>query len=133
MTTGGDGILNCSGQSNPVGGANTLYVNWFQVVNGQLICTMNGTQYNLVNGITNMSILYGVKASAGAAGNNVDTYMNASQVTAAGMWGSVISALVQLTFTNPLFVGSQPTNGVNQPTISLQRVVSVMNQTGPVG
>jgi type IV pilus assembly protein PilW len=132
MTAGGDGILNCSGQSNPVGGPNTLYVNSFQVLNGQLICTMNGTQYNLVNGITNMSILYGVKASAGATGNNVDTYMNATQVAAAGLWGSVISALVQLTFTNPLYVASQPTNGVNQPTISLQRVVTVMNQTGPV-
>jgi type IV pilus assembly protein PilW len=132
MTAGGDGILNCSGQSNPVGGPNTLYVNWFQVLNGQLICTMNGTQYNLVNGITNMSILYGVKASAGAIGNNVDTYMNASQVTAAGLWGSVISALVQLTFTNQLYVASQPTTAFNQPTISLQRVVSVMNQTGPV-
>jgi type IV pilus assembly protein PilW len=134
MTAGGDGILNCSGQSNPnpVGGANELYVNWFQVVGTQLICTMNGTQYNLVNGVTNLSILYGVKASAGAVGNNVDTYMNATQVTNAGLWGSVISALVQLTFTNPLYVASQPTDGVNQPTITLQRVVGVMNQIGPV-
>ena len=32
MTAGGDGILNCSGQSNPIGGPNTLYVNTFQVV-----------------------------------------------------------------------------------------------------
>src|SRR5271154_5203396 len=42
MTAGGDGILNCSGQSNPIGGPNTLYVNTFQVLNGQLVCTMNG-------------------------------------------------------------------------------------------
>ncbi len=132
MTAGGDGILNCSGQSNPVGNPNTLYVNWFQVLNGQLVCTMNGTQYNLVSGVTNMSILYGVKASAGAAGNNVDTYMNAQEVTAAGLWGSVISTLVQVTFTNPLYVASQPQDAVNQPTVSLQRVVSIMNQTGPV-
>jgi hypothetical protein len=79
-----------------------------------------------------MSILYGVKAGAGAAGNNVDTYMNAQEVTTAGLWGSVISTLVQVTFTNPLYVASQPQDAVNQPTISLQRVVSVMNQTGPV-
>jgi type IV pilus assembly protein PilW len=133
MTMGGDGILNCSGQSN-TGAANTtaVYVNQFQVVSGQLICNMNGTQYNLVNNVTNLSILYGVKANAAAAGNNVDTYMNAAQVNAAGLWGSVISALVQLTFTNPLYVASQPQDGVNQPTITLQRVVSVMNQTGPV-
>jgi len=127
MTAGGDGILNCSGQSNPTGGPNTLYVNTFQVLNGQLVCTMNGTQYNLVSGATNLSVLYGVKANAGATGNNVDTYMNAAQVTAAGLWGSVISALVQLTFTNPVYVANQG----QQPTVSIQRVISVMNQTGP--
>ena len=128
MTAGGDGILNCSGQSNPIGGPNTLYVNTFQVLNGQLVCTMNGTQYNLVAGVTNLSVFYGVKANAGAIGNNVDTYMNAAQVSAAGLWGSVISALVQLTFTNPMYVANQ-----GQPqTISIQRVMSVMNQTGPM-
>ena len=128
MTAGGDGILNCSGQSNPTGGPNTLYVNAFQVLNGQLVCTMNGTPYNLANGVTNLSVLYGVKANAGAAGNNVDTYMTAAQVTAAGLWGSVISALVQLTFTNPVYVAGT----AQQPTVSIQRVISVMNQTGPV-
>jgi type IV pilus assembly protein PilW len=84
MTTGGDNILNCSGQSNPSGGPNTLYVNSFQILNGQLICTMNGTQYNLVSGITNLTILYGVKSNAAAPANDVDTYMNATQVNAAG-------------------------------------------------
>jgi type IV pilus assembly protein PilW len=128
MTTGGDGILNCSGQTNPNGGPNTLYLNQFQVLNGQLVCTMNGTQYNLANGVTNLSVLYGVKANAGAAGNNVDTYMTAAQVTAAGLWDNVISALVQLTFTNPVYVAGTPL----PPTVSIQRVISVMNQTGPV-
>jgi type IV pilus assembly protein PilW len=132
MTAGGDGILNCSGQSNPTGGPNTLYVNSFQVLNGQLVCTMNGTQYNLVNGVTNLSILYGVNTGAGTSGNNVDTYMNAAQVTTANLWGSVISTLVQLTFTNPVYVASQPTNNVNQPTVTLQRVIGVMNQAGPM-
>jgi type IV pilus assembly protein PilW len=134
MTKGGDGILNCSGQSNQ--GApttTTLYVNSFQVSNtNELVCNMNGTAYNLVKGVTNLSILYGVKASAGTAGNNVDTYMNADQVTAANLWGSVISALVQLTFTNPMYVASQPTTQFNQPTVSLQRVIGVMNQAGPM-
>jgi type IV pilus assembly protein PilW len=128
MTAGGDNVLNCSGQSNPVGGANTIYVNSFQVVNDQLVCTMNGTQYNLVSGITNLSFLYGVKTNAAAAANDVDTYMNATQVTAAGLWGSVITVLVQLTFTNPLYVANQG----QPPTISIQRVVGVMNQSGPM-
>jgi type IV pilus assembly protein PilW len=128
MTTGGDGILNCSGQSNPTGGPNTLYVNLFQVLNGQLVCTMNGTQYNLVSGVTNMTIQYGVKANAVAPGNNVDTYMTAAQVNAAGLWDNVIAALVQVTFTNPMYVPGQTGQ---PPTVSIQRVISVMNQTGP--
>jgi type IV pilus assembly protein PilW len=129
MTAGGDNILNCSGKSNPIGGPNTLYVNSFQVLNGQLICTMNATQYNLVSGVTNLSILYGVKSNAAAAGNNVDTYMNATQVGAAGLWGSVITVMVQLTFTNPLYVAA---NQGQPATISVQRVVGVMSQTGPM-
>ena len=136
MTAGGDGILNCSGLSNPVGGANTLYVNQFQVANGQLVCTMNGVVYNLVSGvtnssstlgITNLTLLYGVKTNAAATGNGVDTYLNASQMTTA-YWNSVITVLIQLTFTNPLYTASS-----TQPaTITMQRVVGVMNQLGPV-
>ena len=69
MTTGGDSILNCSGRSNTDRRPEHAYVNMFQVLlNGQLVCTMNGTQYNLVSGVTNMSILYGVKANAVAPG-----------------------------------------------------------------
>ncbi len=69
------------------------------------------TIYNLVSGVTNntttlgvtnLTILYGVKTSAAAAGNNVDTYLNADPMTAAD-WSSVISVMIQLTFTNPLY------------------------------
>jgi type IV pilus assembly protein PilW len=137
MTDGGDGILNCSGGSNPgAPGTTQLYVNSFQVQNGQLVCTMNGTPYTLVGGaagsgldITNMSILYGVRADATQPGNNVDTYMNATQVNAANLWGSVISVEIRLTFTNPL----NPLNTVaGQPaTFQIQRVIGVMSQTGP--
>ena len=146
MTAGSDGILNCSGLSNPnaVGGATILYVNTFSVVNGQLVCTLTSSatptpvQYNLVSGVTNatttlgvtnLSILYGVKTNPGAIGNTVDTYLNASQVTAANDWNNVISVLIELTFTNPLYTNGSTT----QPkTIEIQRVVGVMNQLGPV-
>ena len=142
MTDGGDKILNCSGGSNPgAPGTTELYVNSFQVLNGQLVCTLtvNGgapTQYTLVGGlagtgldITNMSILYGVRADATQPGNNVDTYMNATQVNNANLWGSVISVEIGLTFTNPLnplgTVAGQPA------TFQIQRVIGVMSQTGP--
>ncbi len=130
MTAGGDKILNCSGVPNPVGGANTLYVNRFQVLGNQLVCTMNNTQYNLVNGVTNLSLLYGVKTNVAAVANDVDTYMNAQQVTNAALWGSVITVMVQLTFTNPLYVAANPQG--QPPSIVVQRVVGVMNQTGPM-
>jgi type IV pilus assembly protein PilW len=131
MTAPQDGILNCSGLSNTnaVGGANILYVNTFAVVAGQLQCTdQTGATFTLVSGVTHLSVLYGVKTNAGALGNNVDTYMNATQVNAGPYWQSVISVLISLTFTNPLYTGA----GQGQlPTISIQRVVDVMNQTGP--
>jgi type IV pilus assembly protein PilW len=137
MTAPQDGILNCSGLSNlnAVGGANILYVNQFAVVagvpTGQLVCTVtiagNSTAYTLVNGVTNLSVLYGVKTNLAAAGNNVDTYLNASQMSASN-WQNVISVLIKLTFTNPLY--TQAGRGQAQ-TITIQRVVDVMNQTGP--
>jgi len=132
-TASGDTIINCSGGANATGGVQ-LYTNIFSVVGGQLICTMNGTVYPMVGAltgtpnaisVTNLTVLYGVN-SAGT-GNNVDTYMNAAQVTAAGDWSSVISVQVTLTFTNPLYV----TAGQGQPlTISFQRDISVMSKTG---
>jgi type IV pilus assembly protein PilW len=132
MTASGDSILNCTGLPN-TSGANVLYVNTFQVQqdasgNWQLTCTVNGTQYNLVSGVTNLSVLYGVKENAAATGNSADTYMNATQVTAAGLWSSVISVMVQLTFTNPMYAP----NLTQPPTILVQRVISVMGQSGPV-
>ena len=97
----------------------------------------NGTTYNLVSGVTNSSttlgvtnltVLYGVKTMA-TAGNDVDTYLNAAQMNLTpAYWGSVITVLIKLTFTNPLYTASS-----TQPaTITMQRVVGVMNQLGPV-
>jgi type IV pilus assembly protein PilW len=130
-TAPGDGILNCSGTSNPVGsGANATYSNQFGVVVtggvSQLICTdQNNVAYPLVNGVTNLSVLYGVNTSA--SGTNVDTYMTAAQVTAATAWNNVISVKVTLTFTNPLYVAANPQG--QPPTIAVQRYITIMRQT----
>jgi type IV pilus assembly protein PilW len=134
MTAPQDGILNCSGLSNAnaVGGANILYVNTFAVVpgvpSGQLVCTdQTNTAYTLVSGVTNLTVLYGVKTNLAAAGNNADTYLNASQMSA-GSWQNVISVWIKLTFLNPLYTA----NGQGQAQfITIQRVVDVMKQTGP--
>jgi len=123
-TASGDGILNCAGTTNTTG-ANATYTNTFNVqqIGGvyQLVCTMNGTVYPLVSGVQTMSVLYGVNTST--SGTNVDTYMTATQVTAATKWGSVISVLVTLTLTNPLTGPGQPA------TIQVQRYISLMSAT----
>jgi type IV pilus assembly protein PilW len=130
-TAPGDGILNCSGRQNTTGG-NLTYTNQFSVAQNaqnvwQLGCLReNGTFYPLVNNVTNLTVLYGVSTSA-TNPTNVDTYMTAAQVTAATAWNSVISASVQLTFTNPLYVAANPQG--QAATIVVQRYIAIMRQT----
>jgi type IV pilus assembly protein PilW len=127
-TATGDGILNCSGGQNS-SGANATYTNQFSVAQNaqnvwQLGCLReNGTFYPLVNNVTNLTVLYGVSTSATNT-TNVDTYMTAALVT---NWNNVISAKVTLTFTNPLYVATNPQG---QPaTIAVQRYITIMRQT----
>jgi type IV pilus assembly protein PilW len=127
MTAPLDGILNCSGLPNTTG-ANIVYVNQFAVLAGQLVCTdQTNTQYPLVGGVTNLTVLYGVKTNLAAAGNNADTYLTTSQMTAS-TWQNVISVWIKLQFTNPLYTAA---NQGQAQFITVQRVVDVMNQTGP--
>jgi type IV pilus assembly protein PilW len=131
-TTTGDGVLNCTGTSNATGNVPpTLYTNVFSVVNGQLVCTMNGTAYPLVGAVTGtpnaiivnkLSILYGVD-SAGI-GSNVDSYVNAAAVA---NWNNVISVQITLTFQNPLWTVGQ---SAQLQFLTFSRVVGVMNQIG---
>jgi type IV pilus assembly protein PilW len=128
-TAPGDGILNCSGTSNPAtSGTNATYSNTFSIVVtggvSQLVCTdQSGNAFPLVNGVTNLAVLYGVSTSA-TNPTNVDTYMTAAQVTA---WNNVISVKVTLTFTNPLYVAANPQG--QPPTILVQRYITIMRQT----
>jgi type IV pilus assembly protein PilW len=130
-TAPGDGVINCSGGSNPVTGVQTTYVSTFSVaVNAttgisQLICTMNGTVYQLVNNVTNLSVVYGVNTLG--SGSNVDTYVNASLVP---NWSNVISVRVTLTFNNGLTGPGQPTIAGQPTTVSITRNISIMSATG---
>jgi type IV pilus assembly protein PilW len=134
-TNSGDGIVNCIGQSNTSGGVLT-YTNTFSVVNGQLICTMNGTAYNIIGTVpsanftgvvvNNMSILYGV--TTGSSPNNVDTYYAAGAVP---NWSNVISVQVTLRFNNPMYTAQAISQGSAVPQyLTFQRVITVMSQAG---
>ncbi len=108
----------------------TLYTNAFSVATvagvSYLVCSLNGAAaVPLASGITNLQILYGVQTNPAALTNSVDTYLDATAVTAGNYWGKVLSVKIRLTFTNPM--ANQP----GQPaTIQFTRVVDVMNKTG---
>jgi len=132
-----DGIL-CDGSTN-WGGVDTLYTNTFTVlppagnVPGQLQCSVNGAApRTIVNGVENMTILFGVKRT-GTSDYNVDTYLTAAQMVNNGSggpnggndWENISAVRVKLTFTNPM--KGQP----GQPlTLTFERVIQVMGRAG---
>jgi type IV pilus assembly protein PilW len=124
---GGDGLINCTGLSNPAA-AITLYENQFSVdaATGQLQCALNGAAaVPLVTGLQKMVILYGVNTKGGTQ-TCADSYMTATEVTAGGAlgpyWNNVCSVKVTLVFVNPLKQGPA--------TIQFTRVIAVMNTAG---
>jgi len=138
LTAPNDGIINCTGGSNLTVNPQ-LYVNKFSAdALGNLNCRVNnlapiplvsptGAQLTpLAGGVKNLQILYGVKRNLAIVNNNVDTYLNATQMAAAD-WGNVICVKVTLTFDNSALAASQ----AGQPaTIQFTRVITVMSRGG---
>jgi type IV pilus assembly protein PilW len=125
MTASGDGIINCTGNTN-TSGATRLYENAFAIdANGNLTCSVNGAApVILISGIQNLQIFYGVQTNTAVGNGAVDSYMRANEMTAT-YWNNVISVKVRVFFTNPL------ANLPNQPAVILvERVVGVMNRGG---
>jgi type IV pilus assembly protein PilW len=140
ITAGGvvDGIL-CDGSTNWAVGPTNLYVNTFTVllpagnVPGQLQCSVNGgAPRTIVNGVENMTILYGVKRT-GTSDYNVDTYLTAAQMVNNGSggpnggndWANISAVRITLTFTNPM--KGQP----GQPNFLIfERVIQIMGRAG---
>jgi type IV pilus assembly protein PilW len=124
-----DNVYGCTGQTNTTVAPYDTYWNYFSVntTTSQLTCTFTPTNgagtavtVPLVNGVTKMVILYGVKKNAADTLSCTDTYLNASQMAAAD-WLKVCSISVQLTFANPIIL-AQP--------IVIQRVIAVMTAVG---
>ena len=120
-TASGDGLLNCHGQSN-TSGANVVYVNSFTVEGNALACALNGGEaMPLVNGVTGFHVFYGTDT---ASDGNVDRYLSAAAVAAAGYWSQVRTAKVTVTFANPYAEhAGQP------PTLSWTQTISLMNRS----
>jgi type IV pilus assembly protein PilW len=130
-SNGTDGVIGCNGTS----GTTTPFLNTFFIASStsgttttySLSCSTDGTNTSasvapLVNGVVSMQIYYGV--STVAAVNNVDTYMTATQVTAASDWQNVSSVRVTLGFVNP-YTGTTPY-------VYFTRVIPIQGRTGVI-
>jgi type IV pilus assembly protein PilW len=126
-----DNIFNCAGSQNTTVAPYDVFFNKFWVDNVTdpnnpvLKCTFTPGSTNvaqivpLVNGVKNLTILYGVKKNTANTGSCADTYLNASQMVAAD-WTEVCSVSITATFVNPITAAA----------ITVTRVVAVMNWAG---
>jgi type IV pilus assembly protein PilW len=132
LTTGSDNVINCTGNTSTVGAA--TFVNTFSIDgNGNLVCNLivNGTAQpavQLVSGLNSMNIYYGVQTNGGVSTNSIDTYIDASSMTASD-WSNVKSVKITLTFVNPLY-GQPGQTSSTQQYIAFTRIIDVMNKNG---
>ncbi|KUM04419.1 PilW family protein [Chromobacterium subtsugae] len=113
-----DGVLNCNGNGN-TGSANAVYINQFAVnAANQLTCSVNGGSAQvLVDGVSNMTVLYGVD---GSGSGSVNHYYSAANLPAGA---AVRSIQVTLTMANPL--AAKP----GQPaSVTMSWLIGLMNQ-----
>jgi type IV pilus assembly protein PilW len=128
-----DNVFNCKGLINTAVPNYDVFVSTFAVktVAGSpmLVCTVSSsvipvTDVPLVNGVQNLTILYGVKRSTAGTGSCADTYLKASDMAPAAFpndWLNVCSVNVQILFANPLKPAAP---------ILIQRVIATMNSAG---
>jgi type IV pilus assembly protein PilW len=125
-----ENIFNCAGTKNTTVNPYDVFVNQFWVdatdpKNPILTCTFTPTSTGtaqivpLVNGVSNLTVLYGVKRSTANTGSCTDTYLTKGQMATAD-WTEVCSVRIQVTFVNP----------INLTPITVTRVVAVMNWAG---
>jgi type IV pilus assembly protein PilW len=128
-----DNTIDCTG--NPSASAATL-VNVFSITPDagggyDLTCTVGANPaVQLVNGVTQLQIQYGVQTNPSLSNGSADTYLDAATVTADSYWNKIVSVKVKLTFVNPLYGNLAGQSLTAPPTIAITRIVDVMNKTG---
>ena len=130
QTVANAALMNCIGGTNTTAASHT-YTNEFGVDgDGNLDCTLSvdgvaQAPVELISGVQNLQIWYGVKTNPAVSDNNVDTYITAQNMTPTD-WANVTAVKIRLTFNNPL-AASNPA----QPTTNyIECVVGVMANTG---
>ena len=121
--------MNCQGASNPAtSGVSTVWINSFAVnASNELTCAVNGgAAIPLVSNVAGMTILYGVDIDSDGS---VDTYLNATAISAASLWGNVKTAQFTLSFVN--LMSSKPGAIMVLPQPWIQ-TVSLMNAIGNI-
>jgi type IV pilus assembly protein PilW len=128
-----DNVFNCRGSKNTTVAPYDTFVNRFWINNANpsnpvLTCTFSTgsgagpVDVPLVNGVTNMSIQYGIKRNPADTGSCADTYLLAWQMQLVpAYWSQVCSISLKVTFANPIITGAP---------ITITRVIAVMNTAG---
>lgn len=122
-----DNVFGCNGAQNLAVAPYDVFTSTFFVnaATQQLMCTATSSAGTftvpLVNGVTSLVAVYGVKRSLADTGSCTDTYETTAQMTAAD-WPRVCSVTVTVTFVNPLSATAAP--------VSITRVIAVMNTAG---
>ena len=137
-TTTPDNVYNCAAQQNTSIDPYDTFTNKFYVAADANDATSNALwcqattaagvkNVQLVNGIQNLSILYGVaKTPNNTTGSCAEIYQRADQMSTAD-WSNVCSVRVTLTFKNNL---AAPANSTSAVPITISRTIAVMNQAG---
>ncbi len=141
-------IANCAGTSVSDSTTSHVYTNVFQVFtasNGTtyLQCTLyqDGVvynTYNLVPGLYDMQVQYGL-AQSGGSSNNVVTYVPASGFgsNTSSQWQNITSVKVRLYFQVPQYGfaggqvnGSSTSSALSKQLMYVERIIPIMSQSG---
>jgi type IV pilus assembly protein PilW len=122
-----DNVFGCNGAQNLAVNPYDVFISTFFVdaVNQQLVCTATNAAGTstviLVNQVTSLQAVYGVKRSPADTGSCTDTYLSTAQMLATD-WPNVCSVTVTVTFVNPTSNTAAP--------VTITRVIAVMNAAG---
>lgn len=108
------GAMDCTGNISA-----NLSISVLTVSNNNLLCSVNNQNWQvLVNGVSSMSLLYGIDTTASGS---ITQYVTAGNVTD---WSKVMSIRATLSFVNPMYNANAPQG---QPAaVSFTRVIGLM-------